>query len=131
MFEDGEIQSLSMTNNVMTKHCDFCKKKIKLMPVQDTSNTLNFCDIICAKLYYDNVKHFNINIKQYNNYYNEDDLNKKAKDIYSRCRNVIFEQLPVYKPTETDDAFNNPELMHKKYNKILSPVLFKSIGAYE
>lgn len=129
MFEDDE---LSAFNNTTLKHtCSFCNKEIKLCPCSDINNKLKFCDLICAKLYYDNVEHFTIDIKRYNNYYNECQLSKKARDVFERCRWLVFEQLPIYQPSQSDPAFNNPKLMRKVYNKTLSPVLFKSIGAYE
>ena len=137
MFEDNEINSFEGIesfgfNGTSMKHtCSFCHKDIKFFPAQSIDGKLNFCDIICAKLYYDNVEQFTLNVKKYNNYYNEGELSKKAKDIYEKCRFVLFEQLPIYKPLPNDSVYNNPELMHKMYNKILSPVLFKSIGAYE
>ena len=127
MFEDDEIEELK---DIKSK-CNFCKKEIKLFPASSIDGSLKFCDLVCAKLYYDNVQKFTFDVKKYNNYYNEGELNKKAKEVYEKCRFVLFEQLPVFIPSPSDECYNNPELQHKLYNKILSPVLFKSIGAYE
>ena len=126
--ENNELTNL-MKN--MKSKCNFCNKEVKMFPAQSVNGELKFCDLVCAKLYYDNNKHFNFDARKYNNYYNENELSKKAKEIYDKCRFVLFEQLPIYQPLPNDPAFNNPELMRKIYNKILTPVLFKSIGAYE
>lgn len=129
MFEDDELSSFNDTN--LNHTCCFCGKDIKFFPASSTDGKLRFCDVICAKLYYDNVERFTFDVKKYNNYFNEGELSKKAKEVFERCRFVIFEQLPVFRPLKGEEAYNNPELMYKMYNKILSPVLFKSIGAYE
>lgn len=126
MFEDDELNAFTSKNT-----CSFCHKEIKLFPAQSVDNKLKFCDLICAKLHYDNTEHFTLDIKRYNNYYNEHELSKKATDTYEKCRFVLFEQLPIYQPLPTDEAFNNPELMKKIYSKALTPVLFKAIGAYD
>ena len=120
MFEDNESNGLSLSSC-----CSFCNKKIKFMPLSSLDKSLKFCDIICAKLYYDNVCKFDINRDEYNNYFNNDQLSKRAKDIYSRVGNVLFILLPIYKPNETDEAYGDIELMKRKYFKMLSPVLFK------
>ena len=126
MFEDEE------SNNFSTKNvCSFCHKTIKMFPAQSIDSKYKFCDLICAKLFFDNNEHFTLDIKRYNNYYNEHEISKKATDIYERCRYLLFEQLPIYQPLQNDLAFNNPELMKKIYNKVLNPVLFKHIGACE
>ena len=120
MFEDGESNSFSLVSL-----CSFCNKKIKFMPLSSLDKSLKFCDIICAKLYYDNVDKFEINRIEYNNYYNNDQLSKRARDIYNKVGNVMFKLLPIYKPNETDEEYGNKELMKRKYFKMLSPVLFK------
>lgn len=126
MFEDDELNNFTAKTT-----CSFCNKEIKMFPAQSMDNKYKFCDLICAKLFYDNKEHFVLDIKRYNNYFNECELSKKAMEIYDKCRFMLFEQLPVYQPLQTDEAFNNPELMKKIYNKVLSPVLFKSIGVYD
>lgn len=131
MFEDNETNEFELMNSNMKSKCSFCDKEIKMFPAQSIDGKLKFCDLVCAKLYYDNKERFTFDSKKYNNYYNENELSKKAKEIYDKCRFVLFEQLPVYKPMPGEEVFDNPELMRKIYNKILTPVLFKSIGAYE
>ena len=123
MFEDDEV--LEFNSSLMNTTCSFCGKCIKEFPASSVDGKWKFCDLICAKLFYDNKEHFVIDIKRYNNYYNEGQLSKKASDIFERCGDIVFEQLPIYKPLETDPAFNDPRLMRKIYNKILAPGLFK------
>ncbi len=112
MFEDVELE----------KSCMYCNKVIKSMPVQDVNEKLRFCDLVCAKLYYDNVDKFTIDINRYNNYFNNGELSRQANDIYSKIRWFMFEQLPQY---ITSDP---PEQAIKTYKSILNPTLFKSIG---
>ena len=131
MFEDNDNDDFGFSISNLKKTCSFCGKDIKFFPAQSVDGKLKFCDVICAKLYYDNIDKFTFDVKKYNNYFNEGELSKKAREIYDKCRFVIFEQLPVFKPEPNDPILKEPELMHKAYNKILSPVLFKSIGAYE
>ena len=113
MFEDNELFDKSLNSQ-----CSFCGKDIKLIPIQSLDDTLKFCDIICAKLYYDNVHHFIFNTKLYNNYFVEGQLSKSAAAVYERARYIIFEQLPIYKPLPNEVEFNNPELMYKRYKNI-------------
>ena len=120
MFDENDNVTLQLTS-----HCNFCKKKIKFMPVNSLDRTLKFCDIICAKLYYDNVEKFEINRNEYNNYYINDQISKKAKEVYNKVGGVMFKLLPVYAPNEKDEAYGDVELMKRKYFKMLSPVLFK------
>ena len=119
MFEDDENIEISFDN-----HCSFCGKKIKFMPLSSVDKKLKFCDLVCAKLYYDNKEHFAINRIEYNNYYINDQLSKKAKEVFGRVGSILFKQLPIYKPLPTDVAYNCPELMKKKYSKILTPSLY-------
>lgn len=124
MFDDGELAGKDFQ---LDSCCNFCKKKIKFMPLSSIDKKLKFCDVVCAKLYYDNVGKFEINKNEYNNYYNNDQLSKKAKEIYSKVGKIIFQQLPMYVPDGGggDEAYGNPDLMKKKYMKILTPTLFK------
>ena len=117
MFEDGEN---TFNDSCLNDKCSFCGKVIKMFPASNSDNTLKFCDLICAKLYYDNVQHFLFDVKRYNNYYNEYQLSDKAREVFDRCRFVMFEQLPVYRPLKTDETYNDPKLMKKIYDKILS-----------
>lgn len=118
MFEDDETSEFGT-------HCSFCCKVVKDFPAMSTDGRFKFCDLICAKLFYDNNERYTIDIKRYNNYYNEGQLSKKASDIFERCNDIVFEQLPIFRPVETDAAYNNPKLMRKIYNKILTPGLFR------
>ena len=129
MFEDDEVNSFN--TNQFKSCCSFCGHEIEQFPASSIDNKFKFCDLICAKLYYDNNERFTFDVKRYNNYYNEGQLSEQAKELYERCRFILFEQLPVYKPTDSDPAKGDPNLMRKVYDKVLSPVLFEAIGAYE
>ena len=123
MFEDDDVLEFNMP--MMNTTCSFCGKHIKDFPASSIDGRLKFCDLICAKLFYDNNEHFTLDIKKYNNYYNEGQLSKKARDIFERCNGIVFEQLPIYKPVETDPTHGDAKLMRKIYNKTLTPGLFK------
>ena len=104
------------------------KKEIKQMPAQDTTGSLNFCDVVCAKLYYDNVQRFTFNAKQYNIYFEQGELTKRAADVFGKARWFVFELMPVYIPRPCEIEHNRPDLMIKRYRSILNPTLLKSIG---
>lgn len=118
--ENDEIDRINLTSI-----CSYCNKKIKLMSLNSLDRSLRFCDIVCAKLYYDNVSQFDINRNEYNDYYINDQLSKRAKELYANVGSVIFKTLPIYKPNEKDEVYGNTELMKRKYFKIITPVLFK------
>ena len=130
MFEDDEYASFSKSS-AMKNTCSFCGKDIKMLPAQSVDGELKFCDLICAKLYYDNIGHFKFDVKRYNDYYNEESLSKKAYDIYDKYRFIMFEQLPVYKPSPGDPTYGNLELMKKVYDKDVMSVVIKMIRACE
>ena len=123
MFEDSEILEFNVS---LRASCSFCGKTIKNCPASSVDGKWKFCDLICAKLFYDNHEHFIFDITRYNNYYNDGQLSKKAASVFELCNDVVFEQLPVYKPLPTDASYDNPKLMRKIYGKILTPGLFKS-----
>ena len=125
MFDENEL------NATMCKTCSFCGKDIKLMPAQDISNKLDFCDIICAKLYYDNIERFIFNVKQYNTYYEHGGLTKRAMETFGKARWFMFELMPVYVPNPNEPEYNQPELMIRRYRSILNPTLLKSIGVVD
>ena len=87
MFETNED-----TN--MIKRCAFCNKKIKGMPASSIDKSLLFCDIICAKLYYDNIERFTFNRREYNSFYVNDQLSNTANEIFAHVGGIMFELLP-------------------------------------
>lgn len=76
----------------------------------DPCDKLLFCDFLCAKLYNDNNNPISINFKEYRQLYLTNKLDKTAKDVYDRCKNVLFVMLPVYKTTSTNYKLNRQKL---------------------
>lgn len=95
--------------------CSFCGESIKLTPVECICNKCKFCDIACAKLYYDNVERVKIDMKKYNMYYSNNQLSPTAKTIYEKMNSVMFDMLPICKINVED----NISEMKMKYMKLL------------
>lgn len=76
----------------------------------DPCDKLLFCDFLCAKLYNDNRNPISINFKEYRQMYLTNKLDKTAKDVYDRCKNVLFVMLPVYKTNSTNYKLNRQKL---------------------
>lgn len=76
----------------------------------DPCDKLLFCDFLCAKLYNDNCNPISINFKEYRQLYLTNKLDKTAKDVYDRCKNVLFVMLPVYKTQSTNYKLNRQKL---------------------
>lgn len=83
----------------------------------------NFCDIICAKLFNDNISPININITKYNKDIASKLVCKKAEGIFMKTNGVLFKMLPTYKPDDPDIR-EDVSLMKKKYRAILSHIKF-------
>ena len=90
-------------NKSLDSECSFCKESIKLIPVKCLQSKHKFCDIACAKLFYDNIEKIKINIKDYNMYYSNNQLSSKAKNIYEKMDSTIFTMLPIYMINPEDD----------------------------
>ena len=101
MFETNE-------DTTMFKRCAFCNKKIKGMPASSIDKSLLFCDIICAKLYYDNIERFAFNRREYNSFYVNDQLSNTANEIFTHVGGIMFELLP-YVYIETNDEGSDDE----------------------
>ena len=87
MFETNE-------DTTMIKRCAFCNKKIKGMSASSIDKSLLFCDIICAKLYYDNIERFTFNKREYNSFYVNEQLSNTANEIFAHVGGIMFELLP-------------------------------------
>ena len=101
MFETNE-------DTTMIKRCAFCNKKIKGMPASSIDKSLLFCDIICAKLYYDNIERFTFNRREYNSFYVNDQLSNTANEIFAHVGGIMFELLP-YVYIEANDEGDDEE----------------------
>ena len=75
--------------------CDWCGDYISEVPSH--AGNLSFCDILCAKLYNDYVHKIDFDINSVNN-----TQSKRLKKIYDLCKNMMFEELPIY-TTDIED----------------------------
>lgn len=100
--------------------CSMCQKKISKKPLEGyfENNILLFCDLICAKLYYDNVEKIIINQKKYRYDYKNNQLGKFASIIYEICINKEFELMPEKKITENERK--NLDIVKKEYKSGLN-----------
>lgn len=95
--------------------CSFCNASIKCGELKSFDGKL-FCDIVCAKLYNDNVEHIKINIREYNKLYNSNQLSSQAMSLLEKIKIYSFEMLPYYKI----DDLNDIDESKKHYKKIMS-----------
>ena len=77
--------------------CSFCENEIKGCALECIDSNNKFCDLCCAKLYYDNIEPINININLYIKHFRENDLEPLACNIYKRLGNKLFEMMPKYR----------------------------------
>lgn len=117
MFELNEDTS-------MLKHCSFCNEEIKGMPASSLDKSLLFCDIVCAKLYYDTIHRFKFNKREYNNFYINDQLTNRASEIYSHLGGIMFELLPYTHIDGNINDINVRRSIKAKYIKGLTPIMF-------
>jgi hypothetical protein len=75
--------------------CDYCSSEIINSPLY-SMNGERFCDVVCAKLYNDNIEPIDINIEEYNQLYNHNLLSESAKDIWNKLGFINFKLLPRY-----------------------------------
>lgn len=57
--------------------------------------SLRFCDLICAKLYNDNIHKITIDVQSYRKSHLSKSLDKNSELIYVKCIDKMFTQLPV------------------------------------
>ena len=74
-------------------NCDFCKKEITWIPLK--SEELKFCDMVCAKLYNDNVSSIIPDMNEYKQHYLNNLLVPYARKIYETC--PCFVTMPYMK----------------------------------
>lgn len=103
-------------NKSLGSVCSFCGKAVDLAPVETVDKKCKFCDIVCAKLYYDNVEKIKINVKEYNMHYINNQLSTTAKRIYEKMNSTLFDMLPICMMTMNDDVNE----VKKSYTKMIS-----------
>lgn len=131
-----------MLSQELNTPCCFCSKSISkgapLMSINIKRNSTTnhvtiqrcqceshhtFCDIICAKLYNDNISPIDIDVANYNKSVANGLVGKKAETIYTKTNGTLFKMLPTYKPDDPDIR-DDVSLMKKKYRAILSHIKF-------
>lgn len=85
----------------LNPYCDWCRKEIKEPPaigktLEDESIKM-FCDIICAKLYNDSINRIDFDFDRFTSYYHRT-FSKLSKKMYEKCKDSLFEELPIYTP---------------------------------
>ena len=97
-FTDVSFSSTSILN---TNRCAYCDGNIHSMPFEATDvngECLDFCDIICAKLYNDNVSTIkSFNKKIYDDYIRNNVLRNSSKKMYTILNYIDFNFLPISK----------------------------------
>lgn len=95
--------------------CSFCNDTINDFYVSCLNCDCKFCDIACAKLYYDNVDKVKINLKDYNTHYVNGQLSSTESSIFEKVATTSFYMLPIYKIG--DDIDRN--VAKQNYQKML------------
>jgi hypothetical protein len=83
-------------------YCNYCSSPISFSPLEDVSTTRNFCDIICAKLYHDNIGNISIDSAYYNSLCVRKRLSHDAEQYWLQYGDVFFDMLPRYDAKEVD-----------------------------
>lgn len=90
-------------NLSLNPYCSYCGREIKFSPSigRTDSDTLMFCDILCAKLYNDYVERVDFDFDRFTSDYHKT-TSKLVRKLYEKCRNMMFEELPTYTPYRDD-----------------------------
>jgi hypothetical protein len=78
-------------------NCSWCDKRIQNDYMHTQNYKKHFCNVICAKLYSDNVERISIDYIDYINAYNNGVLESKYKALYAHTKHLMLEQMPVLK----------------------------------
>ena len=76
-------------------NCVMCHGKIKDCGLYSLHHNLMFCDLICAKIYSDNISKIDIDFQLYRNNYISKKLSVSAEKIYQKYKYKFFQQLPI------------------------------------
>ena len=111
------IETQLLTNEEKT--CNMCHKNIKDCGLYSANHDLVFCDLICAKIYSDNIEKITIDDKEYRNNYTLNKLSKEAEKIYLKYKYKFFDQLPIL------------IISDKKKNKLQQLIIDNDIKKYQ
>ena len=112
---DEYIVAKSDSLDLISQSCAFCGKKISGMSLRSVDHSKNFCNIVCAKLYYDNFENISLDFNEYKQYYCNGLLNNVSKKLYEFTKQTIFQMLPLMKINKDCDKYASK----KYYKKIL------------
>jgi hypothetical protein len=99
-------------------NCEWCHRKVSNSYIHTEDYQKHFCNIVCAKLYMDNVSHIDIDYIDYINAVVNNSLDKKYKSLYKKTKNLMLEQLPVMQVT----IHVNREEASERYLEILQKI---------
>ena len=90
------IDELNINQKIENNNdCDMCHGKIKDCGLYSLNHNLMFCDLICAKIYSDNIGKIDIDFQLYRNNYISKKLSVSAEKIYQKYKYKFFQQLPI------------------------------------
>ena len=90
--------------------CAMCYGKIKDCGLYSKDHKLIFCDMVCAKIYSDNISKIDIDFKEYRNNFILKKLSTSAEKIYQKYKYKFFQQLPILTINENDRNILNQYL---------------------
>ena len=96
------------------KLCSWCRSVIKIHYI--VSDSKYFCDVICAKIFNDNVAKIDITENTFINGYINNSLREKDKKLYEKTAELCFGTLPLMK----FDGGSKKEFKSNCYRLVLS-----------
>ena len=100
--------------------CSMCHSKIKDCGIYSLKHDLIFCDLICAKIYSDNVNKIDIDFQTYRNNYISKKLSGSAEKIYQKYKYKFFQQLPILIIKDNDKNVLNQYLIEDRLREYKS-----------
>lgn len=104
---------------VIATHYNGPNDKYDCYKIDSNEKKIYFCDLICAKLYNDNVHKISYDFENYRLAFLNDSLSQNAKNIYLCCENYYF-PLMIYKKIESLPPKEDKKLFRKQFAKIKS-----------
>jgi len=114
--EKNKNIDISKKSNKITfkKNCILCHKSIRDCGLYSLNHELIFCDLVCAKIYFDNINKIEIDYNEYRKNYCNHKLSNKSLDIYKKYMNKFFIELPIIKISNFDKLDKLDESEYKK-----------------
>ena len=105
--------------------CAMCHRKIKDCGLYSLNHDLIFCDLVCAKIYSDNINKIDIDFQTYRNNYVSKKFSVSAEKIYQKYKYKFFQQLPILIIKDDDKNKLNQYLIENRMKDYR--LLFKEI----